>query len=63
MPVIGGYDAGSALNDLDLSDLYTAAGANTAAALKRTRYSVLENGELGPTLAVHGATRPGYVAA
>ncbi|MGZ6852476.1 MAG: hypothetical protein ACXVGC_00175 [Mycobacteriaceae bacterium] len=56
MPIIGGFDAGSALNNLDLSTLYTdaAGGSNksgtNAADLKRTRYQVDHHGELGPTL-------------
>ena len=57
MPIIGGFDAGNALNNLDLSTLYTdAAGGSDsktgtdARDLKRTRYQVDEHGELGATL-------------
>lgn len=56
MPIIGGFDAGHSLNNLDLADLYKAAGGSTsAAALKRTRWQVNEHGELGPVLAPKGA--------
>jgi hypothetical protein len=50
MPVIGGFDAGSALNNLDLSTLYEHGGSTSAADLKRTRYQIDQHGELGPTL-------------
>jgi hypothetical protein len=58
MPILGGFDAGSALNDRDLSlgDLYdNAAGGSqrtgtNMADLKRTRYAVDDHGELGPVL-------------
>lgn len=63
MPIIGGFDAGDSLNNLDLGQLYSDAGTTSAAALKRTRYKVLDHGELGPVLAPKGATRPDYIAA
>jgi hypothetical protein len=56
MPILGGWDAGDSLNNLDISQLYTdAAGGSqksgTAMAdLKRTRYQVDDHGELGPVL-------------
>lgn len=56
MPILGGFDAGSSLNNLDLGDLYqdAAGGSNKSgtnmADLKRTRYRVDEHGELGPVL-------------
>ncbi len=50
MPILGGFDAGSALNNLDLGTLYEHGGSTSAADLKRTRYKVDEHGELGPVL-------------
>lgn len=52
----GGVDPGGSLNNLDLGDLYEAAGSTKAADLKRTRYTVQDNGELGPVLAPKGTT-------
>lgn len=63
MPIIGGFDVGGSLNNLDLGQLYDDAGKNSATALKRTRYKVLDHGELGPVLAPKGARRPDYIAA
>jgi hypothetical protein len=60
LPVIGGFDAGSGLNNLSLGDLYgDAAGdskrsGTSAADLKRTRYAVHAHGELGPVLTAEG---------
>lgn len=60
LPVIGGFDAGSSLNNLSMRDLYgNAAGdskrsGTSAADLKRTRYQVNEHGELGPVLSAQG---------
>lgn len=52
----GGADPGSSLNNLDLADLYAAAGDSTKAAdLKRTRYTVNAHGELGPVLVPKGS--------
>lgn len=47
-------DIGALINDDDLADLYEAAGGNTAAKLKNTRYSVHQHGELGPVLTYKG---------
>ncbi len=64
MPIIGGFDAGSSLNNLDLGDLYqNAAGGSdksgtNVADLKRTRYRVDDHGELGPVLAPKDSGRP-----
>lgn len=55
MPIVGSFDAGNSLNNLDLSDLYNAAGSTSAADLKKTRWQVNEHGELGPVLAPAGA--------
>ncbi len=46
----GGADPGSSLNNLSLTQLYGDAGGNQAMDLKRTRYSVVDGGQLGPTL-------------
>jgi len=56
LPLIGGYDPGNSLNNLDLGALYEAAGSTSARDLKKTRYVVHDNGELGPVLAAHGST-------
>jgi hypothetical protein len=50
LPIVGEQDPGHALNDLDLRRLYKHAGGTDAAGLKRTRYKILEHGELGPVL-------------
>lgn len=51
IPVIGQRDPGDQLNAQDLAKLYAEAGGSTStAALKRTRYKINENGELGPVL-------------
>ncbi len=47
-------DVGDLINDDDLTDLYKAAGGNTAAKLKNTRFAVHEHGELGPVLTYKG---------
>jgi hypothetical protein len=63
MPIIGGWDAGDALNGLDLKTLYTDAAGGSGRAgtdardLKRTRYRVDQHGELGPVLVPHDAGR------
>lgn len=55
IPVIGVQDPGGKLNADDLTALYAAAGGSTSsAALKRVRYEIKENGELGPVLTVAG---------
>lgn len=48
-PVTATYDPGLNLNDSDIKRLKTEAGSNSAADLKRTRYTVAYN-ELGPVL-------------
>jgi len=64
MPIIGGWDAGNSLNNLDLSTLYTDAAGGSAKKpgtdardLKRTRYAITDTGELGPTLVPHDSGR------
>lgn len=47
-------DVGDLINQDDLTDLYQAAGGNTAQKLKETRFSVHEHGELGPVLTYKG---------
>lgn len=48
------FDVGAVINDDDLQNLYEDAGSNRARALKETRYSVHEHGELGPVLTYKG---------
>jgi hypothetical protein len=55
LPIVGTQDPGNGLNNLDLGDLYGHAGGTNRERLKRTRYQVNENGELGRVLAPHGA--------
>jgi hypothetical protein len=50
MPIIGGWDAGHSLNNLDLGSLYTDAGSTSMRDLKATRYQIDEHGELGAVL-------------
>lgn len=51
IPVYDGRDPGSILNEGDLSRLYTDAGGKTyGGSLKRTRYRIVDHGEIGPTL-------------
>lgn len=54
MPIVGNVDPGKAVNDEDLKRIYAAAGSTEAAALKNTRVTVNEHGELGPVLTVRG---------
>ncbi len=56
MPIVGTRDPARVLNENDLADLYNTAGGTSAADLKRTRYQVDENGELGPTLTPQRST-------
>ena len=49
-PVTADHDPADALNQADLSRLYKDAGGTSASALKRTRYTVDEHGELGAVL-------------
>lgn len=53
-PIVGALDPGSSLNNLELGDLYDAAGDTSAARLKNTRYEVNEHGEWGPVLTRSG---------
>lgn len=50
MTIIGGFDVGDSLNNLDMGSLYTDASGTSAADLKRTRYQIDQHGELGPIL-------------
>lgn len=55
LPLVNDQDPGGAINLKDLKQLYEQAGGSTAAAkLKRVRYAVHHDGEIGPILAVHG---------
>lgn len=54
LPIVNFADPGGAINQSDLKDLYQQAGATSAAKLKRVRYTVHANGELGPVLGVKG---------
>lgn len=65
VPVTLAHDPGAMINDADLGQLYAAAGSTGRADLKKTRYQVYDNGELGPTLAPEGAKQrsPRQVAA
>lgn len=57
-PVTAKYDPGLGLNNSDIGRLYTDGGGTGAAALKKTRYTVIHS-ELGPTLvAMDGAPVP-----
>lgn len=53
-PVINGVDPGDILNRSDLDALYKQAGGTQARALAMVRYTVHDNGEIGPVLTVHG---------
>lgn len=54
MPIIGDADPGRQLNREDLDKLYADAGSNRAEDLRRTRYTVNQHGEFGPTLTKSG---------
>jgi hypothetical protein len=54
MPIIGDNDPGKQLNREDLDQLYADAGGNRFADLSRTRYTVNQHGEFGPTLTKAG---------
>lgn len=54
LPVLNGVDPGNTLNKDDLSALYQQAGSTGAAKLKRVRYSLHTDGEIGPVLGVRG---------
>ncbi len=54
-PILGAQDPGHELNRSDLNALYEQAGGSTSAAdLKKVRYTVHDNGEIGPVLGVEG---------
>lgn len=54
-PIINSIDPGNSINKADLKSLYDQAGGSTSGKqLKKVRYVVHDNGELGPVLAVHG---------
>lgn len=54
-PIVGGMDPGRDLTRHDLNALYEQAGGSTSGpALKKVRWTVHQNGELGPVLAVEG---------
>jgi len=58
LPVTDKNDPGKELNDLDLQQIYNAAGGSTAAGdLLKTKVSFLDHGELGPIIA--GGNRKG----
>lgn len=50
LPIMGSADPGNSLNNLDLQTLYAHSGSTSGKALRQTRYSVDEHGELGPVL-------------
>lgn len=54
MPIIGDNDPGRQMNREDLDQMYADAGSNRAEDLRRTRYTVNQHGEFGPTLTKQG---------
>lgn len=54
IPITTAADPGSQLNEDTLGDLYGAAGSTYGADLKRTRFVIVEHGELGPQLRRQG---------
>lgn len=54
LPIIGDNDPGRQMNREDLDQLYKDAGSNRAEDLRRTRYTVNQHGEFGPTLTKQG---------
>lgn len=54
LPIINSIDPGHTLNREDLDALYQQVGGTSAAKLKRVRYQLNTNGELGPVLGVKG---------
>lgn len=50
LAILDGEDPGSALNGRDLGNLYRIAGSSYADDLIRTRFKVMNHGELGPVL-------------
>lgn len=54
MPIIGDNDPGRQMNREDLDQLYADAGSNRFDDLARTRYTVNQHGEFGPTLTKTG---------
>jgi hypothetical protein len=55
LPVTLANDPGALINERDLNQIYGPSGGNTAALLKKTRFQILDNGELGPSLTPEGA--------
>lgn len=54
MPILNDIDPGGAINTSDLNTLYEQAGSTGADKLKRVRYDVHHDGEIGPVLGVKG---------
>lgn len=54
VPISVDWDIGNSLNTQDLQSLYDQVGSNKYNDLIKTRYSVHEHGELGPTLGYSG---------
>lgn len=64
MPIVGDEDPGDFFNseDIDMiNQLYAAAGGNTAQALSRTRFKIIQNSELGPYLVEEGSKTKGKI--
>lgn len=64
MPIVGDEDPGDIFNQEDieiLNQVYEAAGGNTAQALSRTRFKIVQHGELGPYLAEEGSKGTGRI--
>jgi hypothetical protein len=53
LPVTATSDPGGFINDSELARFYSDAGSNRVEDLRKTRYRVDENGEIGPVLAPH----------
>lgn len=54
MPILNDIDPGGAINTSDLNALYKQAGSTAADKLKRVRYDIHHDGEIGPVLGVKG---------
>lgn len=54
LPIVNDVDPGGAINLRDLKPLYEQAGSTGAAKLKRVRYDIHHDGEIGPVLGVKG---------
>jgi hypothetical protein len=53
-PIVNSVDPGTVLNKDDLTALYKQAGSTLGSQLKKVRYTIHDNGEIGPVLAPHG---------